>query len=278
MNLARNLAATAERSPEAGAITFEGSTATYAELDASARAAAARLEGLGVGAGDRVALWMGNHPAFAAAMYGTWRRGGVVVPLHAMLTEPEARHILEDSEARAVFAGPQQEGVARSIHEVVVGTEWEAAPQGAPASVSGDDLALIAYTAGTSGVPKGAMLTHANLRANLDQMKRTPLAVTSADVVLCVVPLFHIFGLNVVLNLAVAVGARVVLFERFDVEASLEAIRTEGVSVVAAAPPVYVAWLASGAAAEPSPVCARRSRGPRPWRGRRSRASAPASA
>src|SRR5205823_3677312 len=87
-----------------------------------------------------------------------------------------------------------------------------------------DDLALIQYTAGTSGVPKGAMLTHGNLRANLDQMRDVPVAATDGDVALCVLPLFHIYGLNVVLNLGIDVGAKLVLFERFDPRMSIDAI------------------------------------------------------
>ncbi len=81
------------------------------------------------------------------------------------------------------------------------------------AEVGEDDLALIAYTSGTSGVPKGAMLSHGNLRANIDQMRNSPIAIGPEDVVLCVLPLFHIFGLNVVLNLSVSVGATIVLME-----------------------------------------------------------------
>src|SRR5207248_2412447 len=115
----------------------------------------------------------------------------------------------------------------------------------APPIAEADDgtLALIQYTAGTSGVPKGAMLTHGNLRANLDQMRHVPIAVEAADVALCVLPLFHIYGLNVVLNLGVDVGAKLVLFERFDAKASIDAIREHKVTVVAAAPPAYILWL-----------------------------------
>jgi long-chain acyl-CoA synthetase len=106
-----------------------------------------------------------------------------------------------------------------------------------------NDLALIQYTAGTSGVPKGAMLTHANLHANLEQMRGVRIAVTEDDTAVCILPLFHIFGLNVVLDLALEVGAKVVLFERFDAKATLDAIREQKVTVVAAAPPAYVLWL-----------------------------------
>jgi long-chain acyl-CoA synthetase len=201
---------------------------------------------VGVQPGDRVALWMGNHPSFAAIMYGAWRVGAVAVPVHAMLTEPEVRHILGDAGAKVVVCGDEQytklgDDDNRYTHE----TLREAGGPDAPsiANVTPDDLALLGYTSGTSGVPKGAMLSHANLRSNLEQMQGTPIAQRRGDVSLCVLPLFHIYGLNVVLNLSVYVGTKVVLHERFDATRSLEAIRDEGVTLVNAAPPAYVEWL-----------------------------------
>ena len=182
-------------------------------------------------------------------MYGAWRVGATVVPVHSGLTGPEARHILTDSGAKLVFCGPQQAPIARELgvaQVVELGDEFAqflGAGHGGIADVDDDALALIAYTAGTSGVPKGAMLTHANLRANIEQMRQTPIAFGPEDVVLCVLPLFHIFGLNVVLNVSIDVGARIVLFERFDREASLDSVRDDLITIIAGAPPVYVAWL-----------------------------------
>jgi long-chain acyl-CoA synthetase len=258
MNLARYLEETAARAPDAHAIVFEGEASTYGDLSARARRVAAGLAALGVGRGDRVALWLGNHPAFAEAMYGAWHIGAVVVPVHAGLTPPEAKHVLSDAEVKVVVAGRVQAEAARSLEAsiasldraIILGEDYDAFCSTAPeapdlVSVSDDDLALIAYTAGTSGLPKGAMLTHANLNANLEQMRRSPIAFGPDDVVLCILPLFHIYGLNVVLNLCVMVGAKVVLSERFDPKASADAITSELVTVVAAAPPAYVAWLSS---------------------------------
>lgn len=266
-NLAQVLADTAGRVPGHVAISFEGRAITYVELETWARRVATELVSAGVVPGDRVALWLGNHPAFAAAMYGAWRCGAVVVPVHAMLTPVEARHILRDSEAKVVLSGPAQLAAAEALGaelptlERVFGTGGPIDGSAAPSSdalpivdVGEDDLALIPYTSGTSGLPKGAMLTHGNLRANLEQMSRTPIAIGPDDAVLCVLPLFHIFGLNVVLNLSVNAGAKVVLLERFDPQASLDAIRAEGVTVVAGAPGVYVAWL--GVADAPSDALA----------------------
>lgn len=117
---------------------------------------------------------------------------------------------------------------------------------GAPAPVVervATDLAALMFTAGTGGTPKAAMLTHGNLVANIEQVQRHPgRTVTSGDVALGVLPLFHIFGLNVVLGLTLAAGACVVLVERFDPSTSLETIRERGVTLVSGAPPMYAAW------------------------------------
>jgi long-chain acyl-CoA synthetase len=257
-NLARILDATASRTPDAVAMTFDGREFTYSEIASLAHRTAAMLSSFGVVKGDRVAVWLPNHPAFATAMYGAWRIGATVVPLHAGLTEREAKHILSDSGASVVFCGPDQFEKAMdkliadlpALEHIVpveraAGT-GEFAPVEVPpiSEVGEDDLALIQYTAGTSGVPKGAMLTHGNLHANIDQMRQVPIAIGPEDVALCVLPLFHIFGLNVVLNMGIEAGARIVLSARFDAAAALDAIRANQVTVICGAPPVFVAWLA----------------------------------
>lgn len=264
MNLSDALSASAARAPERTAVVFRDRLITYRELDDEANRIAAALLHLGVEAGDRIALWLPNHPAFVSAMYGSWRVGAIVVPVHAMLTEPEARHILEDSGARVMFCAephygstvPALRAALPSLDQVVVvGAETqpgdltyaamlESGTGDFPAvEVADDHLALIQYTSGTAGLPKGAMLTHLNLSANLEQMRATPLTTRSDDVTLCLLPLFHIFGLNVVLNLSILEGAEVVLLERFDAADALTAVREHQVTVIAGAPPAYVAWL-----------------------------------
>jgi long-chain acyl-CoA synthetase len=247
-NLAHALDATAARTPDAVALVFEGAEITFAQLRSRALGAADALAARGVGPGDRVAIWVPNHPAFASAMYGAWRLGAVAVPLHAALTEPEAKHILGDSGSKVVVCGPDQRDVGGSLLDALGledlpldGGERPVAER--PDASVGGDLALIQYTAGTSGLPKGAMLTHANLKANIDQMRQVPIAIGPDDVALCVLPLFHIFGLNVVLNMAIEVGSKVVLSERFDPSGSLDLIKANLVTMIAGAPPVFVAWL-----------------------------------
>ncbi len=246
MNLATVLADTVQRAPDDVAIVFEGRAVSFGQMEQGALRAASALTALGVRPGDRIALWMGNHPSFAAIMYGAWRIGAVAVPMHAMLTAPEARHILDDADVKVVVCGDDQltklGDDPRGQTHVTLGEAGreEVLPI---ADVARDDLALLGYTSGTSGVAKGAMLSHANLRSNLEQMQGTPIAQRTGDVSLCVLPLFHIYGLNVVLNLSVYVGTKVVLHERFDRHAALQAIRDEGVTLVAAAPTAYIEWL-----------------------------------
>ena len=257
MNLAHALERTADETPGAVAVVFEGESTTYAAVRHQAVRAAVSLADLGVEPGDRVAIWMPNHPSFISALYGIWRAGAVAVPVHSGLTQPEAAHIFEDAGCSVVFIGHDQlDDAAPWLEDLgmnVLLTRRDA-PKSAPppdqnypappiVEVDDDDLALIQYTAGTSGVPKGAMLTHANLRANLDQMRDIPITVRRNDVALCVLPLFHIYGLNVVLNLGISVGAKLILFERFDAVGAVAAIRDQKVTVVAAAPPAYVLWL-----------------------------------
>ena len=111
-----------------------------------------------------------------------------------------------------------------------------------------DDLAVLLFTSGTAGLPRAAMLTHGNLRANIDQIRATTAsgavdpAATADDVALGVIPLFHIFGLNAVLGLALTVGATVVLVERFDPPAALALLAEHGITVVSGVPTMWRAW------------------------------------
>jgi long-chain acyl-CoA synthetase len=152
-------------------------------------------------------------------------------------TEPVAREALSPAaECVAVVVGsPEWDVLLRDGREAD-------APAAAP---GGDDLAVLLFTAGTSGRPKGAMLTHAALRADIDMLLALddPPPAVPEDVVLVVLPLFHIYGLNAVLGPAAAVGATCVLVDRFDPRESLDLVREHGVTLVAGAPPMYQAWL-----------------------------------
>lgn len=262
MNVADLVRATTARLPEKPALVFHDRPITYGELDREIDRAAAGIAALGVRPGDRVAVLVHNIPHFLYAFYGLLRAGAIMIPLNTMLTGGEIAYILADAEARLIVVAepfaPTLDGLRDTLpmleHVVVAGSRapvgamtWEqlgAAGSSAPDHRAGaDDLACLAYTSGTTGKPKGAMLTHGNLLANLEQMSRVPiLAEAESDVVLLALPLFHIYALNVILGLTMKVGATAVLMERFDATASLESIERHHVTVAFGAPPMFVAW------------------------------------
>lgn len=228
-------------------------TVTYGEMDAEADRVAAGLRALGIAPGDRVAIAMGNIPHFCYSYFGILRAGACAVPVNPTLTARELGRILSDSGARVVLAAPPAEepvaeaaASAPTVERVVSVSEWRSVFDGkhsADEEVAVEDVAVLGYTSGTTGEPKGAILTHGNLKANLDQQMAIPEAhVTRDDVLYLSLPLFHIFGLNVSLGLMVMNAARGVLIERFDPVRALRVIEERGVTVVFGAPPMYVAW------------------------------------
>jgi long-chain acyl-CoA synthetase len=265
MNVADIVRETAARLPAKAALIFQDKPITYADLDRSIDEAAAGIASLGIRQGDRVGVLVNNVPHFIYAYLGIERAGGVMVPLNTMYTADEVSYILADAEARAVIVAEPflraVEGLRETLpmleHVVVVGGGTPIGTMGwdqmtgrggdmPSVSIGEKDLAALPYTSGTTGKPKGAMLTHGNLLANLEQMHRVPLlSEAETDVVLLVLPMFHIYALNVSLGLTFRVGATAVLQERFDPVASLDAIERHHITVVFGAPPMFVAWLST---------------------------------
>lgn len=259
MNLAELLAESAQRNPGKKALIAVGvdqkRAITFGDFDAEVDRVAAGLQKLGVEPGDRVAVGMHNVPEFPFAYFGILRAGAVAVALNAMLTPLETAHVLKDSGTRVILASTPFVEVARaaaaSVGDVKVITTdgWDdLGPLGADVERierEADDLAVLAYTSGTTGEPKGAMLTHGNLLANLRQQMSIPDAhVSEQDVLFLVLPLFHIFGLNVTLGLLVLNGATGILIERFDPVPTLRLIQEHKVTVLFGAPTMYTAWVA----------------------------------
>jgi long-chain acyl-CoA synthetase len=246
VNLATILIDTARRLPRAEALRRAGRRVGYAELDRASAHVAARLAADGIGPGDRVALMAPNVPEFAAAYYGILRAGAVVVPLDADLKRDEVRLALADAGARLLIGWRD---LLRATHAVPA---WPAAPgsffdEGAPAAETGaavaraaDDTAVILYTSGTGGRPKGAELTHANLGHNARATAEL-FGFGPEDSVLGALPLTHAFGQTCTLNAAVHAGARLVLASRFEWR--------PGVTVLVGVPSMYAALLAHGAPA-----------------------------
>jgi len=264
MNVAALLAETAARSPDKPALLFQGRPITYAQLDDAAGRAAAALIAAGIEPGDRVALVVGNVPEFVVALYGTFRAGAVAVPLNVMLTAEEIGYILADAGATALVAEMSFVPTVLAVRDrlpdlstvfVVTGppvppgtVSFEQALDDEAAALdildSPDGLALVQYTSGTTAEPRGAMLEHEQLIANMNQLDRAPaLRVTDDDVVLVVLPLFHIYGLNVVLGTALRAGATCVLVERFDPDETLALVERHGVTLLPGAPTMFASWL-----------------------------------
>jgi len=264
VNLADLLRDTAERFPDKPALIFHDRPITFSQLDERVDLTASALAGFGVGKGDRVALLMGNVPEFAMSLYGALRAGAIACPLNVMLTPEEMGYILADSGAKVaatelqsltgllsvrdrladlqtilVVGGPPAPARTISLEEAL-----RSAGQPPAVATEASDLAVIAYTAGTTAAPKGAMLTHGGLLANLDQISQVPdLAETDEDVALLALPLFHIYALNVILGMTMKTGATAVMVERFDLVDTLALVERHGVTVLFGAPPMFSAWL-----------------------------------
>jgi long-chain acyl-CoA synthetase len=221
--------------------------------------ASARLAGLlrarGLEPGDRVGLMLPNVPYFPIAYYGVLRAGGVVVPMNVLLKGREVAYYLTDPGARLLFAwhgfaeaadeGAREAGaevipVAPGEFEPLLG---EAEPYREVANRADDDTAVILYTSGTTGQPKGAELTHANLDRNATVSVSTLLEMSERDVLLGALPLFHTFGQTVSMNCSTVVGACLTLIPRFDPGKALEIIERDQVTVFAGVPTMYTAML-----------------------------------
>lgn len=250
MNLALNLSRCAADRPNGLALICGETRLTYADLDAASAGVAAWLRALGLRAGETVVLMLPNVPEFAIAYYGVLRAGGVVVPMNVQLKPREVAFHLRDPAARFVFAWHEcseaaQAGAGELDAERVV-VEPGSLPAGAAgqavAPKASDDTAVILYSSGTTGTPKGAQLTHANLARNAD-VSVNLLGLGADDVVLGALPLFQGFGQTCALNAAVAAGATLALVPRFSPEAVLATIERERITVFEGVPTMYSALL-----------------------------------
>jgi long-chain acyl-CoA synthetase len=263
-NVADLVRRAARRNPEHAALLHGPSRMSWAELDAAADRVAAALAALGLAAGDRIAIQLGNTLDFPIVYFGALRAGLAAVPTNTGYTEPELAYLLADSGATALVTSSvatiealdRLRANAPALAHVVVaapsgpdGTVTLAALlAGAPAepwqpATGGEDLAALIYTSGTSGRPRGAMLSHRALLANLDQCGQiTPSVVVPDDVLLLVLPLFHVYGLNPGLGMAAWAGASAVLVDRFDPAETLALMSRHRVTNVPGAPAMYHAW------------------------------------
>jgi long-chain acyl-CoA synthetase len=259
-NLATNLVDTAARDGHRPAARLDGLVLSYADLDDLSARVAGWLRDHGVGSGDRVGIMLPNVIEFPVLYYGALRSGVAVVPMNPLLKSREVQHYLRDSGSSLVFASSSAVDQA-SIGATRAGTtcvrvdsaflEQIAAYPASRAVLrrEDDDTAVILYTSGTTGTPKGAELTHANMRTNAAVTAGALLALSPADVVMGCLPLFHSFGQTCGLNAAVLVGACVTLVPRFDAASALKVIERDRVTVFEGVPTMYAAMLQAGSGA-----------------------------
>ncbi|MGM1062550.1 AMP-binding protein [Saccharothrix sp. Mg75] len=240
-NVADLVRASAHRGPKHVALVdvTTANSLTWAEFDAAVDGEAHRLVRAGVEPGDRVVVRMPTGLAFCVAVFGVLRAGGVVVPAAPGQPARELERLVADSGARLLI-GDGAGGDAEVLPEPTLEPGEEFA-----ARASGEDLAVLGYTSGTSGSPRGAMLSHRALLANVEQCASLrPAPVTAGDRVLLALPLFHVYGLGPGLFQVAGAGATAVLLERFDPDLALTAIREHRVTTLVGVPPMYAAILA----------------------------------
>ena len=250
------LEAAAARYADHPAVRMDGLVLSYCQLRDAAYRTASLLASLGIVPGDRVALMLPNVPAFPIAFYGALAAGAIAVPMYPLLKSREIAYHLSDSGASVLLAWHTAAdevalGAAGTGVQVLMvddpgaaGLLTGLAPVApVPAGRAGNDDAAILYTSGTTGMPKGAELTHANLACNASLTARTLLCAGPEDVVMGCLPLFHVFGLTCALNAAVAAGASLTLLHRFDPAKALESIGRDKVTIFAGDPTTYAAML-----------------------------------
>lgn len=255
LNLASIVTESAARTPDRVAVRLGELELTYGELDERSARLAALLRERGLEQGDRVGLMLPNVLEFPVSYYGVLRAGGIVVPMNVLLKRREIAFYLQDSGARLLlawqgFCAEAREGAAdagaelievepASFAELLAGCE----PDPDVAETEEEDTAVILYTSGTTGKPKGAELTHFNLSRNADIASRTTCEVSEGNVVLGALPLFHSFGQTVSMNASLRVGATLTLVPKFDPGETLATIERDRVSHFYGVPTMYGALL-----------------------------------
>ncbi|HET9142599.1 AMP-binding protein [Actinophytocola sp.] len=221
-----------------------GRSLTWQQTEDAVNAFAARLTEAGLAPGDRVAVVLPGGAAFCVALFGVLRAGGVAVPMSTELPAPEQRRVISDSGAGLVVGRLAEEAGGTAVPEPDLAAT--AAAPGAPAR-GGEDLAVLCYTSGTAGVPRGVMLSHRALLSNVEQCAELrPAPVNPTDRVLLAVPLYHLYGLGPGLLQVAAAGATAVLMDRFSTEAALDLCERHRVTAMVGVPPMYQAFAAAG--------------------------------
>ncbi len=259
MNIADFLTDAAAQTPDLPAIRYDGCQLSFSELEDKAHRAACKLVELGIERGDRVVLYLPNHPKFVILYYAIQKLGAVGVTLNALLTRPEIAHEVNHAGGRLLITTtslqrnlPREEelltveavvllDVLQPFKESFVVPEM-AVELPANAQMEPGNPAVILYTSGTLATPKGTTLTHGNVCSNARASVRCT-GIGVDDRALCCVPLYHCFGQNFIMNATILAGAELILQPRFELEKILEVIETEQVTMFFGVPTMYYRML-----------------------------------
>jgi long-chain acyl-CoA synthetase len=253
-NLAGIVTETAERIPDAIAYKLDDTEVNWQAVDEGSARVAGLLKEKGLEPGDSVAIMLPNVPYFPIAYYGVLRAGGTVVPMNVLLKGREVKFYLEDPQAKWVFAWhafaeAAEKGAEGGGTEVILVKPGEfekllgdADPDREMADRDGSDTAVILYTSGTTGQPKGAELTHDNMLSNAHASHEL-FQIDDSDILLGALPLFHSFGQTCCMNSCAIAGATLTFIPRFDPAKALEIIERDKVTLFAGVPTMYNAML-----------------------------------
>ncbi|MFZ3046085.1 MAG: long-chain fatty acid--CoA ligase [Desulfatirhabdiaceae bacterium] len=256
MNIAKNLERARTFFPEKPALIFEGKTWTYLQLDHDVNRMAHALQTLGIVKGDRVALFLPNIPEFVIGYFAAQKLGAIAVSVNAMLKPEELKYIINDSEARIIIttallrkevpadALPSVEHILIAEGESGIDLSFdtllsEGGTDCRCLDLDSHDPAALLYTSGTTGFPKGAVLTQSNINSN-SRSAANHSGVRPEDCLQLFLPLFHCFGQNYILNGGISKCATIALHRRFEPEPVLKAIQKERVSMFFAVPTVFI--------------------------------------
>ncbi|MDP9183176.1 MAG: AMP-binding protein [Actinomycetota bacterium] len=227
----------AAHDPHGPALADKSGSLTNSELLGAVQAATRRLDGLGIGVGDVVALKLANQIEFVVLLFAAWRVGATITPVNPNLTDVEVARQLDDSGARLLIV-EDEDATTSGVSTLAASEIYDVA--GADPSPHADPsaLALLIYTSGTTGVPKGVMLDHANLDA-MAAMGRQALELDTADRCLLILPLFHVNGIVVSVLTPLLAGASVVIADRFNPTTFFQTIELARPTYFSAVPTIY---------------------------------------
>ncbi|WP_312722321.1 long-chain fatty acid--CoA ligase [Mobilicoccus sp.] len=256
-NLADFLTESARRRPDHVAVREGEDELTYADLDRLTALGAGWLRSEGIAPGDTVVLSLPNIRAFVVAYYAILKAGAVVVPMNPMFRPREIEYYLTDSGARLIIGmtpeaeeGARQAGATCLSPQELMERILSAEPLTEVTPRDDEDAAVILYTSGTTGRPKGAELRHRNLRSNAATVVDTLVHLDPDDTIVGCLPLFHVFGMTSAMNAAIVSGVTLTLVPRFSAEEALRVIERDRATVFEGVPTMYAAMLQTARALE----------------------------